>query len=79
MLEEVTSAINWKGKLPFGEFILIQDCVEADGSFLIHHMINECIKNEVFVCVLGFSQTLQHYTSISKKLVRLNQLYPFNL
>lgn len=72
-MEDVTTALNWNVQLPFGQFILVQDSASTDGQFLIHHMIDTFLKENCVVCLVGFSQTLKHYTAVSKKLVWLKR------
>lgn len=40
----------------------------ANGSFLIHHIISSAIKEKRCVCLLSFVQKFHHYNSISRKL-----------
>lgn len=68
-MDDVTTALNWNVQLPLGQFILVQDSASTDGQFLVHHIIDTFLKEDLVVCVVGVSQTLQHYQSVSKKLV----------
>ena len=49
------------------ETIVISD-KDIDGNFLLHHFLSHCINNNGKVCLLGFNQTLTHYTNASQKL-----------
>lgn len=59
-------------QLSKGEIILIEDN-NTDGSFLLHHFISSFLRGNGNVCIVGFAQTLVHYSSIGKKLgINLN-------
>jgi hypothetical protein len=53
-----------------GTFIFGTDTLAANGSFLVHHFLHSGLKTEKHVILLVFEQTLFHYQSIGKKLVR---------
>jgi len=49
------------------ECILISD-TDIDGNFLLHHFISHYIHKNGKICLLGFAQTLTHYTSACHKI-----------
>jgi len=68
MYPSFTSVLNLSVEdLSKGEFILLEDN-QTDGSFMLHHFISLFIKGNASVCLVGFAQTMVHYSTIGKKL-----------
>merc|ERR1712063_115647 len=67
-LDDVSVALNWTSHLPTGQFIFVRDTVEAEGGFLVNHLIDEFVKTSNSVCLVGLAQTKLHYIAVSKKL-----------
>lgn len=45
-----------------------------DGSFLIHHALSLCLKNDIKTIFLSLSQTLSHYKSVQSKFGNSSQI-----
>ncbi|KAF0686341.1 Aste57867_21843 [Aphanomyces stellatus] len=54
--------------LPAKEFILINDVVEASGTYFIHHFTSMFVKADQRVCLIGLGNSLEHYRSVGRKL-----------
>jgi len=55
--------------IPFqGQFIVIQDALNADGSFLLQHFLTLFLESSKTVCFVGLEQSLFHYFNIARKL-----------
>ncbi|KAK9110140.1 hypothetical protein Sjap_018200 [Stephania japonica] len=54
-----------------GRVVLIQDCVETSGAFLLHHLMKRALSRESSetVVFVAFAQPFSHYDRILKKLV----------
>lgn len=52
---------------PANEFVLINDSLASDGSFLLHHFISLYLKGGHSVCLVTAAQPLSHYDAISRK------------
>ncbi|KAK9110142.1 hypothetical protein Sjap_018202 [Stephania japonica] len=53
-----------------GRVVLIQDCVETSGAFLLHHLMKRALSRESSETVIfvAFAQPFSHYDRILKKL-----------
>lgn len=49
--------------------VAIVDTIDADGSFLIHHFLDNQLKSPNAVVLVAFSQILNHYALIARKRV----------
>ncbi|ETV73320.1 hypothetical protein, variant 2 [Aphanomyces astaci] len=54
--------------LPRKEFILINDVVEASGSFFMHHITSMFLKADQRVCVVALADSLDHFAAVGRKL-----------
>ena len=54
-----------------GKVILIEDCVETSGSFVLHHLIKRILSpnSSNAIIFLAFSYPFSHYDRILRKLV----------
>ena len=61
--------------------ILIEDCVETNGAFLLHHLLKRSLAlhtSTSAVIFLALSQSLSHYDRILRKMVSYSFLYNVN-
>eukprot|EP00761_Pharyngomonas_kirbyi_P007206 gb/GECH01007216.1/.p1 GENE.gb/GECH01007216.1/~~gb/GECH01007216.1/.p1 ORF type:complete len:285 (+),score=75.72 gb/GECH01007216.1/:1-855(+) len=76
---ELNSALQWPSHhLPQGQFVLIKDCLESEGSFLLFKFLQSYLSSDSEiqntknrnkkVCLVSFDNTYIHYASIAKKL-----------
>ena len=54
-------------ELPSGQNILITES-DADGSFILHHLLSMYLKSKNNACVVGLLQSFTHYNNVAKKL-----------
>lgn len=54
-------------QLTQGDFIVVSG-QNIDGNFLMHHFISQYAKNKGTASILGFAQTLTHYSNVGHKL-----------
>lgn len=54
-----------------GKLLLIEDCVETSGSFVLHHLVKRILSpnSSNIVIFLAFSRPFSHYDRILRKLV----------
>ena len=69
-MSEIGTGLNWHIEIPSNKFLLIEDRIETEGSFLLHYLLQFYLKNDFNVCLISFEEEFAHYSSISKKLVR---------
>jgi hypothetical protein len=55
---------------PRGELVVVQDCVEAGGGFLVHHFATLFLKAGHRVCFVASANSSEHYAAVGRKLVR---------
>jgi len=48
--------------------VLISDEVSCDAQFIVHHLLNEFIKQDAPVFLIHANQTINHYNLVSQKL-----------
>ncbi|KAG6615370.1 elongator complex protein 6 [Phytophthora cinnamomi] len=53
---------------PRGQLVLLQDCVEAGGAFLVHHFASLFLKTGHRVCFVAGANTPEHYAAVGRKL-----------
>ncbi|XP_047325080.1 elongator complex protein 6 [Impatiens glandulifera] len=53
-----------------GQVILVEDCVETSGAFLIHHLLKRALspRSSSLVIFLAFAQPFSHYDRILRKM-----------
>jgi hypothetical protein len=67
---EINTNLNFKENyLPNGEFILINDKFDVDGSFILLHFLNMFLNEKQQTTLVSFNHTFFHYYSIELKLV----------
>ncbi|GAM28520.1 hypothetical protein SAMD00019534_116960 [Acytostelium subglobosum LB1] len=55
--------------IPPGKLIAVTDTLEAEGSFIIHDVLQSISKrDDMATCLLGLHQSLFHYHSVGRKL-----------
>lgn len=73
LLDEALGLHNNKDK-PWplcGRFVLVEDCVDTSGAFVLHHIIKRSLSSHSSssVVFLAFSHPFSHYDRILRKLV----------
>ncbi|KAG1697292.1 hypothetical protein DVH05_016576 [Phytophthora capsici] len=53
---------------PRGQLVLLQDCVEANGAFLVHHFTSLFLKAGHRVCFVASVNAIEHYAAVGRKL-----------
>ncbi|CEG46277.1 elongator complex protein 6 [Plasmopara halstedii] len=53
---------------PQQQLVIIQDCVEASGSFLVHHFTSLFLKAGHRVCVVSSANSPEHHAAVGRKL-----------
>ncbi|KAI4382866.1 hypothetical protein MLD38_008771 [Melastoma candidum] len=51
-----------------GKALLIEDCVETSGGFLLHHLVKRFLLCDRPVILVAFANTFSHYDRILRKL-----------
>lgn len=53
-----------------GRFIVVEDCVDISGAFVLHHFLKRSLAPQLsdVVIFLSFSQTFSHYDRILRKM-----------
>ncbi|KAL4172511.1 hypothetical protein KRP22_007675 [Phytophthora ramorum] len=70
-LYHLGDSVTWSPtSAPRGQLVLIQDCVEAGGEFLVHHFTSLFLKAGHRVCFVASANDPQHYAAVGRKLVR---------
>ncbi|EGG22778.1 UPF0405 family protein [Cavenderia fasciculata] len=60
---------NSKPSIPVGKLIVLTDTLQAEGSFIIHHLLQASSKqSDSGVCLLALNQSFYHYNSVGRKL-----------
>ncbi|KDO30207.1 hypothetical protein SPRG_19768 [Saprolegnia parasitica CBS 223.65] len=54
--------------VPRGQILLVNDVVEANGCFLLHHLTSMAVRAEQRVCMLALSNSVEQYTSVGRKM-----------
>lgn len=54
--------------------VVVLDRIDADGSFLVHHLLCTALQCDLHVCMVSFSQLFSHYVLIARKMVHLCQI-----
>eukprot|EP01133_Synstelium_polycarpum_P006528 gene6528-7559_t len=55
--------------VPKGKFVVITDTLEAEGSFVLHHLLQAMSKrSDTCTTLLALNQSLFHYHSVGRKL-----------
>lgn len=65
-----------------GKMLLIEDCVETSGAFVLHHLIKRSLspnRSSDVVVFLSFAHPFSHYDRILRKMVVLLQFLCFSL
>lgn len=64
-----------------GKVILIEDCVETSGSFVLHQLMKRVLSpnSSDALIFLAFARPFSHYDRILRKLVKSFDLYLFCL
>lgn len=57
-----------------GKVVLIEDCVETSGAFVLHHLVKQALSQKLsssngIVIFISLSQSFSHYARILQKLV----------
>lgn len=56
-----------------GRLLLVEDCVETSGAFVLHHLLKRAFSSRHSsnaVIFIAFSQSFVHYDRVLRKLVR---------
>ncbi|KAG3090027.1 hypothetical protein PI124_g17319 [Phytophthora idaei] len=53
---------------PRGQLVVLKDCVEANGAFLVHHFTSLFLKASHRVCFVAFANSPEHYAAVGRKL-----------
>lgn len=56
-----------------GRLLLVEDCVETSGAFVLHHLLKRAFSSRHSsnaVIFIAFSQSFVHYDRVIRKLVR---------
>lgn len=63
-----------------GRVVVIEDCVETSGGFLLHHFIKRALSphSDDVVVFLAFAQPFSHYDRILRKMVGPSPFTLFN-
>uniref|UniRef100_H3GQI8 Elongator complex protein 6 n=1 Tax=Phytophthora ramorum TaxID=164328 RepID=H3GQI8_PHYRM len=68
-LYHLGDSVTWSPtSAPRGQLVLIQDCVEAGGEFLVHHFTSLFLKAGHRVCFVASANDPQHYAAVGRKL-----------
>ncbi|EQC40601.1 hypothetical protein SDRG_02487 [Saprolegnia diclina VS20] len=54
--------------VPRGHVLLVNDVVEANGCFLLHHLTSMAVRAEQRVCMLALSNSVEQFTSVGRKM-----------
>ncbi|CAA0814477.1 Elongator complex protein 6 [Striga hermonthica] len=57
-------ALDGKG----GRLILIEDCVETSGAFVVHHLLKRALSSDVLTVFISFAHPYSHYDRILRKM-----------
>lgn len=76
LLDEALGLDELGGLQPLsGKVVLIEDCVETSGAFVLHHLIkrslspNSTALSSNALVFIAFSQPFSHYDRVLRKLV----------
>lgn len=60
------------GRTIGGRVVLVEDCVETSGAFVLHHLMKRVLSPESrgAVLLLAFAHPFSHYDRILRKMVR---------
>ncbi|XP_030829613.1 elongator complex protein 6 [Strongylocentrotus purpuratus] len=51
-----------------GDFFLVTEACDSDGSFILHHFLTQYLKSSSKVVFLGLAQSFSHYNAVAQKL-----------
>lgn len=57
-----------------GRVVLVEDCVDASGAFVLHHLLKRALSGGGAVLFVALAHPFSHYDRIMKKLVRSLEL-----
>lgn len=54
-----------------GRMVLVEDCVETSGAFVVHHLLKRALRPQSsdVVVFLSFSHPFSHYDRVLRKMV----------
>ncbi|KAE8893309.1 hypothetical protein PF005_g7943 [Phytophthora fragariae] len=53
---------------PRGQLVVLEDCVEAGGGFLVHHFTSLFLQAGHRLCLVASANTPEHYAAVGRKL-----------
>ncbi|EGZ19325.1 hypothetical protein PHYSODRAFT_492247 [Phytophthora sojae] len=63
-LYQLGDSLTWTPtSAPRGQLVLLEDCVEAGGGFLVHHFTSLFLKAGHRVCLVASANTPEHYAA----------------
>jgi len=70
IVDDTSSAVS--SSLPSSSVVLIEDCVETSGAFVIHHILKRALSppSSSAVVLVSLSHPFSHYDRILRKLVQ---------
>ncbi|GLD92266.1 hypothetical protein PINS_up000799 [Pythium insidiosum] len=68
-LYTLAEGLHWSPTTaPRGQFVVLQDRIDASGAFLVHHFVALFLKAGHRVCFLNLANSIEHYTAVGRKL-----------
>ncbi|KAJ0401482.1 hypothetical protein ATCC90586_010459 [Pythium insidiosum] len=68
-LYALAEGLHWSPTTaPRGQFVVMQDRIEASGAFLVHHFLALFLKAGHRVCFLNLANPIEHYAAVGRKL-----------
>ncbi|ETL79748.1 hypothetical protein L917_19676 [Phytophthora nicotianae] len=68
-LYHLSDSLTWTPtSAPQGQLVVLEDCVEAGGVFLVHHFTSLFLKAGHRVCFVAIANSPAHYAAVGRKL-----------
>lgn len=68
MFPELNNLLGFRVESPPVDTVMLVKESNADGSFVLHHLISLYLKGGCNVCLVGFAQSLTHYANVANRL-----------